>query len=54
MVRREFPTLGGTDACAFEDKGHAYLVVANSLGADIRFRTPSKVYRLETEEGAAP
>lgn len=46
-VRREFPTLGGTDACAFEEDGQAYLVVANSLGADIRFRTPSKVYRLE-------
>ncbi|CAN5494053.1 hypothetical protein BH10PSE18_BH10PSE18_39640 [soil metagenome] len=48
VPRREFPTSGGTDACAFEDKGVSYLVVANSLGADIRFRTPSKVYRLGT------
>jgi hypothetical protein len=46
VPQREFPTSGATDACAFEDNGHAYLVVTNSLGADIRFRTPSKVYRL--------
>jgi hypothetical protein len=46
VPQREFPTSGGTDACAFEDNGHAYLVVTNSLGADIRFHTPSKVYRL--------
>lgn len=43
----EFPTFGGTDACAFEEHGQSYLVVANSLGADIRFRTPSQVYRLD-------
>lgn len=52
-VRREFPTSGGTDACTFEDNGHAYLVVANSLSGEIRFRTPSKVYRLEAKAGAA-
>jgi hypothetical protein len=53
-VRREFPTLGGTDACAFEHNGQAYLVIANSLSADIRFRTPSKVYRLDEPAAAQP
>lgn len=42
-----FPTSGGTDASCFEDAGQRYLVVTNSLGADIRFRTPSRVYRLD-------
>lgn len=42
-----FPTSGGTDACTFEADGHRYLVVANSLSTDVRFHTPSRVYRLE-------
>lgn len=41
-----FPTSGGTDACSFRAGGHTYLVVANSLSADVRFSTPSHVYRL--------
>lgn len=44
---RTFPTSGGTDACSFEADGHRHLVVANSLSADVRFRTPSRVYRLD-------
>ena len=53
-VQREFPTFGGTDACTFDEGGHSYLVVANSLSAEIRFRTPSKVYRLDPPAGATP
>ncbi len=42
----EFATLGGTDAVAFEEQGDTYLVVSHSLSAEVRFRTPTKVYRL--------
>jgi hypothetical protein len=42
-----FPTSGGTDACAFEDNGRTYLVVANSLSGAVRFATQSRVYRLD-------
>ncbi len=54
VVEEEFPTSGGTDACAFEDGGQTFLVVANSLGADIHFRTPSRVYRLDAGQELAP
>ncbi|QNK69288.1 hypothetical protein H7F35_06170 [Variovorax sp. PAMC26660] len=54
VPQREFPTFGGTDACVFDEGGQRYLVVANSLGADIRFRTPSKVYRLDAKTGGRP
>ncbi|HEX7867789.1 MAG TPA: hypothetical protein VF555_22715 [Variovorax sp.] len=43
----EFPTSGGTDAFCFEADGRRYLVVTNSLSAEVRFRTPSRVYRLD-------
>ncbi|WP_077001368.1 hypothetical protein [Variovorax sp. KK3] len=42
----EFTTHGGTDATSFEADGQRYLVVANSLSAEVRFRTPTQVYRL--------
>lgn len=44
----EFPTSGGTDAASFSAGGQSYLLVANSLSAEVRFRTPSRVYRIET------
>ncbi|WP_432730654.1 hypothetical protein [Variovorax sp. W6] len=43
---QNFPTSGGTDAASFESGGQRYLVVTNSLSAEVRFRTPSRVYRL--------
>jgi hypothetical protein len=43
----EFPTSGGTDATCFEAEGRRYLVVTNSLSGEVRFRTPSRVYRLD-------
>jgi hypothetical protein len=46
MVEKEFPTLGGTDATFFQDNNETYLVIANSLAANVRFRTDSKVYKL--------
>ena len=42
----EFATSGGTDACGFESRGQTLLVVTNSLSPEIRFRTPSHIYRL--------
>lgn len=46
QVVHEFPTSGGTDACSFRDEGQTFLVVTNSLSAEVRFTTPSDVYRL--------
>lgn len=48
-IDQEFPTLGGTDAAAFTEGGDTYLVVTHSLSADVRFRTESKVYRLNAD-----
>lgn len=45
-VVEEFPTFGGTDASFFEADGKTYLVVANSLTPDVRFRQDSVVYEL--------
>ena len=41
-----FPTLGGTDAAAFQVDDCIYLAVANSLTADVRFRADSHIYRV--------
>jgi len=46
VIDERFATSGATDACSFEDDGRVFLVVANSLSGQIRFRTPSRVYRL--------
>lgn len=48
----EFPTSGGTDATCFEAEGQRYMVVTNSLSGEVRFRTPSRVYRLDLEPAA--
>ncbi len=42
----EYPTFGGTEAKTFSEEGNHYLVVANSLSEDIRFRVDSVVYKL--------
>ncbi|MDB5856789.1 MAG: hypothetical protein JWQ76_478, partial [Ramlibacter sp.] len=52
VVDFDFPTLGGTDAVGFVEEGQQYLVVSESLGRDIRFATPSRVYRLQGEVSA--
>ena len=44
-----FPTSGGTDAAAFSIAGQSFVAVAESLTKDIRFRTPSRIYRFGTE-----
>ena len=43
----EFPTSGAADAAVFEDAGRRYLVISNSLSAEVRFATDSHVYRLD-------
>jgi hypothetical protein len=48
-VVEEFPTFGGTDASFFEADGKSFLVVANSLTADGRFRQDSIVYELSLD-----
>ncbi len=42
-----YPTSGGTEAAPFLVDRTAYLAVANSLSADIRFRTDTVIYRFE-------
>ena len=49
VVDHAFATSGATDASVFREGGKTYLVVAQSLSADIRFRTESKVYTLDVE-----
>ncbi|SDG03551.1 EPTP domain-containing protein [Lentzea fradiae] len=48
-VVEEFPTFGGTDAGFFEAGGKTFLVVANSLTPDVRFRQDSVVYELSLD-----
>jgi len=49
-VVEEFATFGAPDVCAFTIDGVHHLAVANSLSAEIRFRTDSVVYRLHLED----
>ena len=49
-VIAEFPTFGAPDVCAFIIDGERLVAVANSLSADVRFRTDSVVYRLHLED----
>jgi len=44
-----FPTSGGTDAAAFSIGGRSFVAIAESLTKDVRFRTPSRIYRFGTE-----
>ncbi|UJW32017.1 hypothetical protein L3Q67_43855 [Saccharothrix sp. AJ9571] len=48
-VLEEFPTFGGTDASYFEADGRSFLVVANSLTPDVRFRQDSIVHELHLD-----
>ncbi|MGH8779210.1 hypothetical protein [Paraburkholderia sp.] len=43
----EFPTTGGTDAAAFVADGQRYLLISNSLSADVRFRADTVLYRFD-------
>jgi hypothetical protein len=45
-VIAQFPTFGATDAAVFTQQGQQYLVVANSLTPDVRFRQDTQVYQL--------
>ncbi len=48
LVREtEFPTSGATDADVFDANGHTYMVVSNSLSAEVRFATQSCIYQLD-------
>lgn len=42
-----FETCGGTDAVLFTEAGVRHLAVSESLSPQVRFRTPSRVYRLD-------
>jgi EPTP domain len=44
-LAEEFPTFGGTEAAVVRADGNIYLAVANSLTADVRFRTDTIIYR---------
>jgi hypothetical protein len=44
-LRDTFATSAATDVTSFQDGGSQYVVVANSLDADLKFRTDSVVYR---------
>lgn len=44
-----FPTSGGTDAAVFSIADQSFVAVAESLTKDVRFRTPSRIYRFGTE-----
>ena len=48
-VVEEFATFGAPDVCAFTIGGKHYAAVANSLSAEVRFRTDSVVYRLHLD-----
>jgi hypothetical protein len=48
------PTSGATDAAIFAEGGETFLVVSESLAADVRFRTDSHVYRLENASREEP
>ena len=40
-----FPTSGGTDAAVFSIADQSFVAIAESLTKDVRFRTPSRIYR---------
>lgn len=44
-----FPTSGGTDAAVFTTGGQPFVAIAESLTKDVRFRTPSRIYRFGTQ-----
>ncbi len=48
-VAGTFPTSGATDAAAFSIGSQAFVAITESLTKDVRFRTPSRIYRFGTE-----
>lgn len=49
VERDSFETSGATDAVIFSEGGVRYLAVSESLSPQVRFRTPSRLYRLDNE-----
>lgn len=49
-IVEEFATFGAPDVSAFEIAGEHIVAVANSLSADVRFRTDTVVYRLHVQD----
>ena len=47
LLEQTYPTLGGTEAAPFRWAGATYVAVANSLSAEVRFRTDTVIYRFE-------
>jgi len=48
-VAATFPTLGATDAAVFSIGSRTFVAIAESLSKDVRFRTPTRIYRFGTE-----
>ena len=44
-----FPTFGATDAAVFSVGSQTFVAIAESLTKDVRFRTPSRIYRFGIE-----
>jgi len=48
-VAGTFPTLGATDAAVFSIGSGTFVAIAESLTKNVRFRTPTRIYRFGTE-----
>jgi hypothetical protein len=48
-VAATFPTFGATDAAAFSIGSETFVAIAESLTKDVRFRTPTRIYRFGAE-----
>jgi hypothetical protein len=48
-VAATFPTFGATDAAVFSIGREKFIAIAESLTKDVRFRTPTHIYRFGTE-----
>ena len=48
-VVQRFATLGATDATYFEADGQGFVAVAESLTAEVRFRTDTKIYCVSSQ-----
>jgi hypothetical protein len=49
QVAGTFPTFGATDAAVFSIGDQPFLAIAKSLTENVRFRTPSRIYRFGME-----
>lgn len=46
-VAQEYTTLGGTESSPFQVNDQIYVAVSNSLSKEVRFSTPTNIYRFE-------